>query len=69
MDFNVQGMSCGHCAASVTRAVEAAIQGAKVEVDLAAALVRVQGAAPGQRASIVQAIEDAGYDVVPAADA
>lgn len=40
-EFDVQDMTCGGCAASVTRAVQRLDAGAKVEVDLAAKKVAV----------------------------
>lgn len=59
--FQVEGMSCGHCAASVTKAVQAVEPKAQVDVDLAAGSVTVQGS--DRRDPIVAAIEEAGYKV------
>ena len=39
--FQVQGMSCAHCVRAITQALQAADTAAVVEVDLAAAEVRV----------------------------
>jgi copper chaperone len=52
-------MTCGSCARAVTKALTAASPLAKIEVDLAAASVRVAGG-PGD-AAIKSAIEDAGF--------
>ena len=58
--FSVPEISCGHCKSTI----EAAVQGlggiARVEVDIDAQTVTVAG---GDRATIVTAIEDAGYNV------
>ena len=42
--FQVQGMSCGHCANAVTQAVRAIDPQAEVKVDLASGQVDVQSA-------------------------
>lgn len=60
--LEVQGMSCGHCVASITSAVEPLPGVTGVEVDLKAGTVRVDG--EPERAAVAAAIEDAGYDVV-----
>ena len=59
--FQVQGMSCGHCAGAVTEAVKSVDPQAEVKVDLATGKVEVQS---GQdRAAIARAIEEEGYKV------
>jgi copper chaperone len=63
--LQVEGMSCGHCVASVTKAVMALDQQATVEVDLASKQVKVASSAP--LGGVKAAIEDAGYDVSAAA--
>ena len=55
----VEGMSCGHCAAAIKKAIAAAAPGSAVEVDLEAGEVRVTG--PAEPAVLRQAIQDAGY--------
>jgi copper chaperone len=59
--YSVPEISCGHCKSTI----EAAVQGlggvARVEVDIDAKTVIVDG---GDDDAIVTAIEDAGYDVV-----
>ncbi|TDF79681.1 heavy-metal-associated domain-containing protein [Pseudomonas sp. H9] len=57
--FNVQGMTCGHCVKSVTRAVQAQDAAAVVEVDLAQKLVKVQSSL--QAPEILQLIREEGY--------
>jgi len=60
-EFNVQGMTCGHCVRAVTQAVQALDAAAVVEVDLANAKVRVQSQQPAE--AITQAIKEEGYSV------
>ena len=55
----VEGMSCGHCAAAIKKAIAAVAPGSAVEVDLEAGEVRV--AEPAEPAVLRQAIQDAGY--------
>lgn len=62
--FKVSGMSCGHCVRAITQAIQAQDQAARVEVDLAAGLVRVQGELDAAR--IQAAIREEGYEVMPA---
>lgn len=59
--FQVQGMSCGHCANAVTQAVKAIDPQAEVKVDLASGQVDVQS--QQEHAAIARAIEDEGYKV------
>ncbi len=58
--YSVPEISCGHCKSTI----EAAVQGlggvARVEVDVDARTVTVDG---GDRGAILTAIEDAGYDI------
>ncbi len=58
--YKVDGMTCGGCAASVTRAVGAAAPGTTVQVDLDAKSVKVAGDHDPKR--VEQAVEDAGFD-------
>ncbi|WP_449429994.1 heavy-metal-associated domain-containing protein [Pseudomonas putida] len=58
--FNVQGMTCGHCAKAVTRAVQEQDAAAQVEIDLAGKQVRVQSAALAAE-QILAAIREEGY--------
>ena len=59
--FQVQGMSCGHCAGAVTKAVKALDPAAEVKVDLASGKVEVRS--QGGHAAIAAAIEEEGYKV------
>jgi len=62
--FKVGGMSCGQCVRAVTQAIQALEQTARVEVDLAAGLVRVEGSLDASQ--IQAAIREEGYEVAPA---
>ncbi len=57
--FKVSGMSCGHCVRAITQAIQMLDQAAKVEVDLAAGLVRVNGSLNAEQ--IQAAIREEGY--------
>lgn len=59
--FDVQGMSCNHCAKAVTKAVQQLDPQAQVHVDLAGKKVEVESAQP--RDAIAQVIADEGYPV------
>jgi copper chaperone len=59
--FQVQGMSCGHCAGVVTQAVKSVDPQAQVKVDLATGKVEVQS--QQDPAAIAKAIEEEGYKV------
>ena len=61
LTLRVPDMSCGHCVASVTNAVEAVDGVAKVEIDLESKRVNVAGNGLDQ-AAISQAIREAGYE-------
>ncbi len=63
--FKIDGMTCGGCASSVRKVLDAQPGVTGAEVDLAAAEARFDyDPAQTPLASIQQAIEDAGYDVV-----
>ncbi len=59
--FNVKGMTCDHCERAVTQAIQSRDADAKVDVDLNAGLVRVDGSL--DEATIREAIEEEGYEV------
>jgi copper chaperone len=59
--FDVQGMTCGHCARAVTEAVKRIDASARVEVDLAGGKVQVESSA--QREPLAAAIREEGYTV------
>ena len=65
IEFKVDDMTCGHCAATITRAVTGIEPTAKVDIDLATRRVRI--AAAGEAQQFETAIRDAGYTPVPSA--
>lgn len=62
---NVDGMTCGHCAQTVTKALEALPAVERALVDLTTGAVTVEGSAEPE--AIRKAIEEAGYAVRDAA--
>lgn len=64
-NFQVQGMSCGHCVRSVTGAVQSVDPQAEVRVDLASGQVQVR--TEGDRGAIARAIAEEGYTVAEGA--
>jgi copper chaperone len=63
--YVVAGMTCEHCRVAVTQEVAQVAGVASVAVDLDAKLVRVDGTAV-DRAAVIAAIDEAGYDAVAA---
>lgn len=61
IEFQVEGMSCQHCVAAVTKAVQAVDGSAHVEVELQSGRVCVASGESAERLRV--AIADAGYDV------
>ena len=60
-NFDVQGMTCGHCERAVTQAVKNLDPAAEVKIDRAAGKVEVQTEQP--REAVAQAITEEGYTV------
>jgi copper chaperone CopZ len=63
--YRVDGMSCEHCVVAVTGEVGDVAGVQSVAVDLDSKLVRVSGAGIDDSA-VIAAIDEAGYDAVPA---
>jgi copper chaperone len=63
-ELQVENMSCGHCVATVTRAVKAVDAGAIVDIDLASKKVKVDSGAALD--AVKSAIVEAGYPVTSA---
>ena len=59
----VDGMTCGHCVAAVTKAIKADDPASIVRIDLANGTVVVESAQ--SRAALIKIIELAGYPVRP----
>lgn len=60
-NFQVQGMTCGHCERAVTQAVHAVDPQAQVKIDRATGTVQVETMQPRER--LAQAIAQEGYPV------
>ena len=58
-ELSIPDMSCGHCKAAVERALAAAAPGARVEVDLARRIVRIEPA--HDLPALIAALRAAGY--------
>lgn len=59
----IEGMTCGHCAAHVERALNA-LPGVLAKVDLQRKEARVEAAAEISDGILRQAVQNAGYEVV-----
>jgi copper chaperone len=62
--FEVNDMTCGHCVSTITKALKATDQDARVQIDLATHRVQVEPATADAE-EIAEAIRDAGYTPVP----
>ncbi len=62
IEFEVKDATCGHCVATITKAVEAVAPAAQVQVDLPTHIVRVDGV--NDAAAVENAIREAGYTPV-----
>ncbi len=63
-EIKVKGMSCGHCAAAVARALQGLPCVSEVKVDLAAGRVSYQCTTPVPSEEVARLIKEAGYEVV-----
>ena len=61
--FEVNDMTCGHCASTITKAVKETDRAAKVQIDLAVHRVEIEPASAGA-AELAEAIKEAGYTPV-----
>lgn len=59
IELNISAMTCGHCAAAVTKTVQQIDPKARVDIDLATKKVRIDSAR--DRATVEQALAQAGY--------
>ena len=65
-EFQVTGMSCGHCEAAVREEV-AKLEGvAEIEVSAASGRLIVSAQHPLDEREVIAAVAEAGYDAVPA---
>jgi copper chaperone len=63
LTFEVNDMTCGHCVSSITKAVKAVDQDAKVTADLAHKRVTIEDAHTNAQA-LTAAMTDAGFTPV-----
>jgi len=69
ISLTVNDMTCGHCAATITKAIKAVDVDANVKVDLAEHQVHVESTKLNH-GDVAEAIQDAGYSpVTPSARA
>jgi copper ion binding protein len=64
--YTVQGMTCDHCAGSVTAEVTKIPGVTDVAVDVAAGRLTVTSDQPVAADAVTEAVEEAGYEVVGA---
>ena len=64
LTVQVNDMTCGHCASTITKALKAFDPSAKVEIDLASHKVVVDSSQAAE--TVMAAIRDAGYTPQPA---
>jgi copper chaperone len=62
-EIKVKGMSCGHCAAAVTKALQSLSGVTEVQVDLNSGTVSYQSAEPVSREDLARLIKTAGYEL------
>jgi copper chaperone CopZ len=62
LQLKVEGMSCQHCVAAVTEAVESVPGVEASDVDLASGMVKVAGPTGVDRQQLLDAIRAAGYE-------
>lgn len=63
MEIKVKGMSCGHCAAAVTRALETLPGVSQVRVDLTTGRVTFASTTALPREELARVIQNAGYEL------
>ena len=63
--YSVKGMTCDHCAGSVTAEIKKIPGVTNVDVDVATGRVTVEGDQQVTDDAVVEAVEEAGYEVAP----
>lgn len=64
--YTVTGMTCGHCVSAVREEVGRIPGVESVDVDLASGRVVVESGAPLTDSDVLAAVDEAGYEAVPA---
>jgi len=62
--YTVQGMTCGHCVASVTEEVKRIDGVSDVAVELETGAVTVTSSSPLDSVAVKAAVEEAGYELI-----
>jgi copper chaperone len=57
--FQVNDMTCGHCASAISRALASVDRTARLDIRIQEKLVRIESQAPATK--LAQTIQDAGY--------
>ena len=65
-DYTVRGMTCGHCASAVTEEISKMPGVTGVRVDVSAGRVTVEADQSVAADAVAAAVDEAGYEVVPA---
>ena len=63
-DYNVQGMTCGHCAQAVTTEIKKLAGVADVDVTVESGTVTVSSASTLDIEDVAAAVDEAGYELV-----
>lgn len=63
LEFNVENMTCGHCVASITKAVKTIEPDADLQADLETHRIKVVGTT--NQDAVLNAITDAGFIAHP----
>ncbi|MDR8394835.1 MAG: heavy-metal-associated domain-containing protein [Paraburkholderia sp.] len=59
MEFEVRDMSCGGCANSISRAITGADPTARIDINIATKIVKIDSVLPSDR--LLTVIEEAGF--------
>ena len=62
--YKIGGMTCGGCTSSVTKALQQALPGVQVEVELESGLAHIQGEHSPE--AVAETVEAAGFDFLGA---
>jgi copper chaperone CopZ len=65
-DYTVRGMTCGHCAVSVTAEITKIPGVTSVQVEVATGRLSIESDQPVAAEAVAEAVDEAGYEVVPA---
>jgi copper chaperone len=65
-EITVKGMSCAHCVAAMTKAMESLPGVSRVQVDLASGRVNYECAAPIPREDLDRVVKAAGFELAGA---